>query len=227
MFVSKKRTVVIPQHEHGRMSGMIASLWGNETFDRPRFDFDAFVMGVTLHDWGYGLIDNLPIGSAPEEDWLSVIRQGYRHPFEHPVTDVIVKLHIRRLLGFKESPDRTEAITELDSLIAHRLEESGFSLDEFNWADRITNLCDYIAFYFAFEEPIDKTFTVHPKTGIQNTIDIRIKTNLDGMILVDPWPFAVSSYQGFIFAYQQEGYPDRLNPVMRTFRIRSGDGLLD
>ena len=69
MFKSKTRSIIIPQSEHGRLSGILASLWGNESFDRPAFNFAAFVEGVILHDWNYGLIDTLSIMEADEEEW--------------------------------------------------------------------------------------------------------------------------------------------------------------
>jgi hypothetical protein len=219
MFISKIRPLIVPQHEHGRMAGMIASLWGNDAFDRPSLDFDAFVKGVALHDWGYGLIDNLPIGKAPEKEWLQVIRQGYQFHFEHPITDVIVKMHIRRLLGFKDSPERREAAAELDQLIQVRLDESGHPLHDFQWADRITNLCDFIAFDFAFEKEMDRNFAVYPHPGSSDMKEIRVISDQNGLIQMDPWPLKVNTYQGFIYAYEQEGYPDHLKPVVRKFRL--------
>lgn len=64
MFKSKIRSIIIPQYEHGRLAGTVASLWGNDDFARPVIDFASFVQGVALHDWHYGPIDNLPIGEA-------------------------------------------------------------------------------------------------------------------------------------------------------------------
>jgi hypothetical protein len=219
MFISKIRPLVVPQHEHGRMAGLIASLWGNDVFERPSLDFDAFVKGVALHDWGYGLIDNLPIGAAPEKDWLDVIRRGYGYHFEHPVTDVIVKMHIRRLLEFKDSQERHEAIEALDMLIQQRLLESGHALRDFEWADRITNFCDFIAFDFAFEKEIDRSFMVFPRADSTETREIRVTSDLEGCIKMDPWPLQVDAYQGFIYAYEQNGYPHHLKPVVRKFRL--------
>ena len=57
MFKSKLRPIITPQAEHGKQAGLLASLWGNETFDKPPVDFSAFVNGVVLHDWAYGLLD--------------------------------------------------------------------------------------------------------------------------------------------------------------------------
>ena len=121
MFKSKVRAINVPQYEHGRLAGTVARAWGNDAFDCPALDFDAFVAGVTLHDWGYGVIDNLPIGAAPEDEWLEVIRKGVEKRFEHPTTDIVVKLHIRRLLSFYSSPEREAFIEQIDQRIADRL----------------------------------------------------------------------------------------------------------
>jgi hypothetical protein len=68
MFRSKNQPSVIPQYEHGRMAGILASHWGNDSFDRPAIDFERWVAGVAFHDWHYGVLDNLPIGEASPED---------------------------------------------------------------------------------------------------------------------------------------------------------------
>ena len=54
MFKSKQRAIVITQHEHGRLAGMLAANWGNARFAKPSINFDSFVKGVTFHDRGYG-----------------------------------------------------------------------------------------------------------------------------------------------------------------------------
>jgi len=219
MFISKKRPIVIPQHEHGRMAGILASIWGNLDFDLPALNFEAFMMGVALHDWGYGLTDNLPIGDTSEADWLEVTRKGLRKTFEHPVTDIIVKLHLRRLLGFKQSETREKMIAELDETIGRRLSDSEHSLREFEWADRITNLCDFIAFYFAFEQPFDKIFAVSPRRQTDERKNIQVVYDGNNEINIQPWPFCLPEYQGFIYGYRQEDYPDVLRPVLLPFKL--------
>jgi hypothetical protein len=222
MFISKKRPIAVPQHEHGRMAGMLASIWGNDDFQRPVLDFDAFIKGVTLHDWGYGLIDNHPIGGTAEEDWLNVIHHGLLHHFDHPVTDIIVKLHIRRLLGFKQSAARTAMTAEVDELLSLRLSESGHSMEDFLWADRITNLCDFIAFYFAFEKPFESSYEVFSARNSKEIVIIHVQINSKGKIIVDPWPFSLESYHGFIFGYAMKGYPEVLDPVIMSYDLVQG-----
>jgi hypothetical protein len=51
MFKSKVRPIAIPQYEHGRLTGTLAAMWGNDDIDRPVIDFASFVRGVALHDW--------------------------------------------------------------------------------------------------------------------------------------------------------------------------------
>ena len=90
--------MIIPQYEHGRLAGTLASLWGNENFDKPKMDFDAFVKGVTLHDWHYGRVDNVEIGQASDAKWLSMVQRGVALSFDDPITEIVVKKHIARLL---------------------------------------------------------------------------------------------------------------------------------
>ena len=99
MFKSKVRPIVISQYEHGRLAGTLAAMWGNDDFDKPVIDFTSFVWGVTLHDWHYGVVDNVPIGEANEADWLAMVRKGVDHWFDDPITDIVTKLHMRRLLA--------------------------------------------------------------------------------------------------------------------------------
>ena len=128
MFKSQVRAIVFPQYEHGRLAGTVARAWGNEFFDRPALDFEAYVAGVTLHDWGYGILDNLPIGAAPEAEWLVIIRKNVEKRFDPPTTDIVVKLHLQRLLSMHDSPERAALIAQIDECIVERLQESETAL---------------------------------------------------------------------------------------------------
>ena len=74
MFQSKIHPLVVPQHEHSRMAGTLAALWGNTSFDGPPILLDSFVKGVTFHDRGYGTFDNLR--SIPEPSTLALLLMG-------------------------------------------------------------------------------------------------------------------------------------------------------
>lgn len=212
MFKSKTRRIVFPQYEHDHLAGALAANWGNDLFDRPALHFDAFVQGVLLHDWQYRLLDNLPIIEAPEADWMAVTRDGVYHRFADPVTDIVVKLHIKRLLSFDESAERTALKEEIERQVAERLRESGFTRAQFEWADRITRFCDQVAFDFCFEQPVQRSLPICPRVDSAATVEVTYTIGDNGVIKVAPWPFGLPTLTGAIIAYRRDGYPDELTP---------------
>ncbi len=219
MFKSKIRSTIISQYEHGRMAGTLASLWGNDNFDKTEIDFDAFIKCVTLHDWHFGQVDNIAIGNSSETEWLAVVQRGVEYRFEDPVTDIVVKKHILRLLGGHISPD-VEKLKELtDKRILERLTETQYTLDTFDWADKITAFCDMVAFDFAFEKPLTRRMSVSAKRNAEQetTLEYEIKSN--GKVTVSPWPFSMDSIKGVLISYQEAGYPSSLKPEIINFTI--------
>src|SRR5437899_9707211 len=99
MIRSKLRPVVIPQLEHARLAGTLASLWGNANFDPPPVDPSSWVAGVSLHDRGYGHLDRSDLFRIPESEWLEITRRGFYAFASDPVADLIVKYHLKRLTG--------------------------------------------------------------------------------------------------------------------------------
>jgi len=222
MFKSQQRPVVFSQYEHGRLAGTLAQHWGNPSFARPALDFPAFVAGVALHDWGYGLLDNLPIGEAAEDEWLKVIRKGIVNYFDHPTTDIIVKHHLRRLLSLNPSPERKDLISQIDERIAGRLEKGGPSLESYKKADKITQLCDMISFDFCFERPRQRTLAVYAQLHSDETTPITYEIRPAGEVCIDPWPFSIPVISGMVFAFQRQGYPKELQPIVIPYNIKTG-----
>ncbi|MCB8943704.1 MAG: DUF3891 family protein [Ardenticatenaceae bacterium] len=224
MFLSKMRPIVIPQYEHGRLAGTLAQQWGNDQFDRPAMDFASFVEGVALHDWHYGFADDLPIIGADEADWVAMTRRGLGIRLADPIADVVMKLHLRRLCSYNLSPERVALMAEFDKLVAARLPETGHSRAEFEWADRITRVCDNVAFYFSFEAAVERTTTVGARVGEETAVTCRIQPQ--GQIFIDPWPFATPFISGMILGYQAEGYPEQLQPVVVPFQVKPSPSLV-
>jgi hypothetical protein len=210
MFHSKTRSIIIPQYEHGRLAGILAQHWGNEQFGRPVLNFASFVQGVALHDWHYGFGDNLPIQGANEADWLAMTRRGLELRFDDPITDIVAKLHLRRLLSSAESPERQAMMAQLDDYVDGRLPETGFGRAEFEWADGITRFCDMAAFDFAFEVPCERTVTVGNRVNGPKETAVAYQIKANGDVIIDPWPFAVPFISGSIMGFQTEGYPEKL-----------------
>lgn len=221
MFRSKRHSTLIAQAEHGKLAGTLAFLWGNEHFDSPPLPRTSFVAGVELHDRGYGTLDNDPINEVPEERWMAITRAGYYQELADPAAELLIKLHLQRLAGYGSSPPRQALLAELTAASAAHAQQHGLDQALFARVDRITNLCDGIAFDFCFEEPTSGKVAVYPKNDRPDQVTIHYRV-AGAEIQVDPWPFAVESYQGYLIAYEEAGYPARLTPVLRPFQLRPG-----
>ena len=219
MFRSKVRPIVIPQYEHTRLAGMLAQEWGNEQFDCPSMNFDSFAAGVALHDWHYGFGDNLPILESTEAEWIAMTRRGLEIHHDDPITDIVMKLHLRRLCTYHHTPERVALIDAFDELVAARLPETGHGRAEFDWADRITRFCDNVAFRFSFEEVGSWTENVYTtvRDGGETAVTYQIQPN--GQIIIDPWPFARPSITGLVMGYDAKNYPDILTPIVLPFQV--------
>src|SRR2546422_379680 len=148
MFKSKQRPITISQWEHQKLAGTLALLWGNADFERPSVPFDAFLTGIGLHDRAYGPLDNLPIGELPEEEWLSLTRTGFDMAWSDPAADLIAKMHLQRLTSYGSAPARQALAAEMARAINGHIHRHGLDAATFERLDRITNLCDRIAFDF-------------------------------------------------------------------------------
>jgi len=144
LFRSKRREVVYPQAEHARMAGAIAAAFRPEDVPLP---FESWVRGVTLHDRGYGELDDDPIGGTTQERWCEIETRGFRARSGDDIADLVVALHIRRLLGDDlEHPARAALAREIDEALGEVSAEA-------RAADRLTEICDTAAFTFCFDEP--------------------------------------------------------------------------
>ncbi len=220
MFRSKIRPINLPQYEHAKLAGVLASHWGNADFPRPSIDFAGFVQGVTLHDWNYRLLDNLPILGMSDEERLAIFRKGIAYHFADATTDIVVQLHLRRLLGWWGSAESQPLIDQIDERIAARVMETANTLSDFYRADTITNLCDIIAFHFGFEA--EKTGQVAVYVNESEKVDISYRIAPDEPICISPWPFDVPSFSGLLIAYARDGYPETLRPIVLPYFVRPG-----
>ena len=194
--------MVVPQADHARFSAALALGWGNERFPRPPVPFDRYVQGVALHDRGYGEHDDDPIFGTERARWLEIQRASFRPRGDDAIVDLIVALHVRRLVG--DDPLGAEMAAELPALHA----AAGVSAEDGRVADAVTRFCDSIAFDFALEEP-----ERGEAAGVAYTLDGL------GTITLDPWPLAVPRLLGIVTAFEADGYPERLQPVAIPFEV--------
>jgi hypothetical protein len=220
MFRSKQRPVVIPQWEHQKLAGTLALLWGNAEFERPLVPFESFLTGVGLHDRAYGPLDNLPIGGIPEQDWLALTRSGFEMAWADPIADLITKIHLKRLASYGSAPVRQALTVEMAQAIQAQIQRHGLVAATFERIDRITDLCDRIAFDFCFEAPAEGEVGIFPRNDRDEEVAVGYRIQ-GSTIQVEPWPFAVESHAGYLVGYQLEGYPAVLEPIMVPYLIVS------
>jgi hypothetical protein len=195
MFRSRVRDVVYSQAEHQRLAGAIAAAWATH----PLEPFESFVLGVATHDRGYGELDEDAIGSIAPERWIEIQAPAVE-PQADPVADLVVAMHVQRL---------ADNFTPLDAHVPERLADAGVDPELAAAADKVTELCDRLAFDFCFEAP---------SSGRVGDIDYTL--DADGSATLDPWPLAVDELTETVVGYRADSYPRRLEPVERTFRLR-------
>ena len=220
MFKSKSRATVTPQSEHLKLVGTLAMLWGNNAFDTPPIERNSMVMGMGLHDRGYGYLDNAPIGGVGDETWLPIARRGFYMECSDIVADTIVKYHFRRLASHAKTEARKELHAEFDKTIETQLKEHNLSKTLFDRMDRITDLCDQISFSLCFDVPASGEVSIFSRNGEDVEVPVQYHVE-DGLIHVDPWPFSVDQHQGYLVAYYLEGYPERLDPVVLPYQLQN------
>jgi hypothetical protein len=218
MFKSKLRPVVISQAEHAKLAGTLALLWGNPSFDLPEIDRLSFITGVGLHDRGYGPIDAAAIGEISEADWLATTRRGFYMPCSDPVADLIIKHHLKRLNSSGDSAESKALADEMARVVKNRLEQYALSGTQFERIDRITNLCDMIAFDFCFEQAAEGEIMVCPCNDSEDQIAVHYVIE-DGKIMADPWPFSVETYSNYLTGYQLREYPAELDPLIIPYHL--------
>jgi len=219
MFKSKRRPIVTPQSEHLKLVGTLAMLWGNDDFDLPPIRRESMVLGMGTHDRGYGYLDNHPIGGMDASEWFPIARQTFSMPCSDVVADTIVKYHFRRLASHDDSQGRKTLTEEFSKGIDKHLKEHGLSKQLFERIDRITNLCDSLSFSFCFDVPASGEISIFSRNDEDSEVAVKYHV-ADGIIRVDPWPFSVDYYQGYLLAYKSDGYPERLDPVILTYELQ-------
>lgn len=223
MFKNERLRIIIPQQEHARMAGHIAQHWGNETFDKPKIGVEALVKGLTLHHMGYGSTDSLDFTSLTDAELLKVYLNDTRVSFGDTDAELVNLFHHLRLVRNRNEKTPTEAFLylqkEIEATIETKLKKSKFTKTDFEWTNRITHLCDRIAFNFSMGKMKEPSIDISSRVGSEATV--ALVHDVDGeMITLHPWPFSVKSFNGFVIAYDSEDYPKSLSPFLLEYVVR-------
>ena len=216
MFRSRRRRVVFPQLEHARLSAAVALAWDEVVIPLP-LRRESFVTGVALHDRGYGEHDADEIGAVPRDRWLGIQRRSFAPMGVDPVVDLVVAMHVRRLVSHATSHAARAAFMEMDEGIPTLREAAAVSKEGAAAADRITDLCDRVSFAFCLEQPESGSMEVVGPDG--GAIAVRYEVDGQGTIVLDPWPLEELTVSGVLIAYAADAYPRVLDPVVTPFRI--------
>ena len=219
MFKSKSRPIITPQSEHLKLVGTLAMLWGNDGFDVPPIEQTSMIMGMGLHDRGYGYLDNSPVGGMRDEEWEVIARRGFDMECSDIVADTIVKYHFRRLASYGKTEIRQTLHADFTRGIDEQLQKHNLSRTLFERIDRITDLLDSLSFELCFDVPAHGAIAIFPRNNedLETTLEYQVK---DGEINVSPWPFSVDEHRGYLIAYRQEGYPERLDPFILPYHLK-------
>ena len=87
-------------------------------------------------------------------------------------------------------------------------------------ADRITDLCDQVAFDFCLERPASGVVAVSGHDG--GSVALAYEVDGEGDVALDPWPLRPGTVTGIVLGYAAEGYPGRLD---RSSRRSTGSGM--
>jgi hypothetical protein len=194
-------------------------LWGNDDFDVPPINRSSMIIGMGLHDRGYGYLDNLAIGSMSEEEWNEVTRRSFYMQYSDIIADTIAKYHVRRLASHDKSEERKAMTFDFSEAIGKQLKQHNLSETLFDRMDRITEFCDKISFGFCMDVPDSGAVSIYRRNSGNNE-EVLVQYQVeDGVIHTRPWPFSITSYESYLIAYQSDGYPDKLDPFILSYRL--------
>lgn len=207
---------MFPQSEHARLAASIALAWGDDVapLSLPR---ESYVAGVALHDRGYGEHDADEIGALPGDRWLAIQQRGFSPRGADPTVDLVVGMHVRRLVSHGADEAALRTLAEMDAALPALLEAAAVSEEDAAAADRITDLCDRVAFDFCFEEPRSGSVELTDAEG--DPAAVRYEVDGRGSVGLAPWPLAPPAVSGVLLGYSAEGYPGTLEPVVVPFRV--------
>ena len=212
---------MFPQAEHARLAAAIASAW-SDAFAPVRLQRERFVRGVALHDRGYGEHDADEIGQVSRERWLAIQERGFAATGEDPLVDLVVALHVRRLVSSGEDEPSRRVLDAMDEDLPRLVRDAGVSPEDAGAADRITDLCDRISFDVCLEAPDAGGVEILRADGSP----VRVSYTMDGQgtIVLDPWPLEPPALAGSVLGYAAGAYPDLLEPVPTPFSVRPTAG---
>ena len=136
------------------------------------------------------------------------------------MVDLVVAMHVRRLVSHRSSDAARRALAEMDAALVEVRADAGVAEEDAGAADRITDLCDRVAFDFCLEQPAAGVVPVSGHDG--GSVALAYEVDGEGNVALDPWPLRPGTVTGIVLGYAAEGYPGRLEPVVTPFTLAPG-----
>ncbi|OGH38542.1 hypothetical protein A3F59_02010 [Candidatus Roizmanbacteria bacterium RIFCSPHIGHO2_12_FULL_38_13] len=222
MFKNERLGITIPQQEHARFAGVLAFNWGNDTFDKPRYGMEALTKGVTFHHTGYGINDTVAFEEMSEKDLVGIFERDIQVDLQNVDAELVNLFHQLRLIKNRIERSGTDTLDEVQNtverIIETKLALSKLKREDFERSNSIVHVCDRVSFNFCFGKIIESEIPVFTRNSdesvlVQHTIDHH------GVIQINPWPFAISNFEGFVIGYSSDQYPDQLIPQILRYRV--------
>jgi hypothetical protein len=217
MFIYKRSTIV-PQKEHSRLSATIASFWGNKNFKAPNIPTESFIKGIMFHDRGFGVYDTdnlMKLSKAARDRTLS---EGIRKTTDDPAADIITLRHICCILKMYSKNETGKLLAICEKAISLKMKKVKIQEKEFDFAEDITNFVDDISFDFSQGKSSSWSAMIKANSNSKNKTKFTCTIKGD-KIRIRPWPLSIDHYTGSIVGYSKKGYPKKLNPKIIQFTL--------
>ncbi len=227
----RRDNLVVTQSEHSRLSGEIALLLGR-LFEQ---DISRLAGAIAVHDWphfGGSQADTIEIGKKTAEQQRELVG---RLSGELPVdeyTELVMRLHWKRLTDEADVELRT-AINQ--DRINWLMEQLDWGVDVAGRLDHWTDICDGLAFYLSqgsesagkdvlVDLAGERSWSFHWSVGPGSLSIHQVRIGrADALVHRDEALDLVSfETDTSLLAYQADGYPQKLSPVMKVICCRFG-----
>lgn len=220
MFRSKRRQIVFPQTEHVRLAVAVAELLSAGGYSFGGVAYSEIVVATSEHDRGYPVLDNFPVEETARKDWVEIHRQGLSKMNSSYQVNILVALHIQRLMSFYDEPICKALSDECDSYIENQLKGNSVPRSDLERASNLVAFCDMVAFDFCFEHRRSNSFVIFPDSVGQESVTLHYEVKEEGLVAISPWPAKVKEVYGTITAYDGAKYPEELIPFLVPFFLR-------
>lgn len=219
MFRNESHGIVIPQQEHARLAGFLAMMWGNDKFELPPINPQSLILGIANHHQGYGSLDAIDFKKVSADEIVSILRKDCEGTTGDNDADLVNLYHQMRLADRRLAKGSDSGLLDfrnwINELIGQKLQNSVYKAEDFLWSDRITDICDRLAFLFCSGSIHEEDIPVYQARGKHSAVTVKI--TVGDAVRVQPWPFKLSPLYRDIVGYQESSYPDQLIPAILEF----------